>query len=457
MNHFVYLIFPLYLFAINITLAQYPSGNAIEFDGNGDYASTINEPYLPTRNGTIELWVKPDTITVFPNEIGDHFFSKNKERWYIGDMYLFFASANGKLTARVQSSEYNPIEVDLLSNKYFWDYYNKWIHVAFTWGFEGMRLYIGGELQIALNNYIHSAMDNIYNIFIGAHGYKALAGHYVVREYYTGQLDEIRIWNHQRTKDQIVSLMNLTLDSSYYFNLDSGLVGYWRFDELEDLGINSDGLDDVRDFSILHNHLDLEGDAHLVHSTDPIPVELVSFTAQFEIDEVILNWVTASEINNQGFEIERKIFKEWENIGFVDGNGTSTEMHLYSFVDDISLFDEITKVDYRLKQLDFDGSFEYSNVVEVIIRKPDKYSLQQNYPNPFNPSTKIKFDIAEVSYVALKIYDMLGSEVTTLISEELPAGTYDVEFNANDLSSGTYFYKLTANDHIEVKKMILLK
>ncbi len=105
MKYLVYIIFPIYLFASNISLAQSPFGKAIAFDGNGDYASTINEPYFPTINGTIELWI----ISFTTNLIGSHFITKNREQWNIGDMYLYFAPSYGSLTAIVQSTEYNPI------------------------------------------------------------------------------------------------------------------------------------------------------------------------------------------------------------------------------------------------------------------------------------------------------------------------------------------------------------
>jgi len=188
-----------------------------------------------------------------------------------------------------------------------------------------------------------------------------------------------------------------------------------------------------------------------------IPVELVSFLAEQFEDGIKLSWITATGLNNRGFDVERKLNNEWELIGFVEGSGTSTETQYYNFSDDITQINSIRKVFYRLKQLDFDGAFEYLEEVEVSLDKPLDYSLQQNYPNPFNPSTKIKFHIAEDSYVRLEIFDMLGNEVTTLIAEELPIGRYDVEFDASDLSSGTYFYKLSSNEFQEVKKMILLK
>ena len=194
-----------------------------------------------------------------------------------------------------------------------------------------------------------------------------------------------------------------------------------------------------------------------------VPVELVSFTASTNGNNVSLNWSTATETNNSGFSIERKqVFsqqptvdnEEWIELAFVNGNGTTTESQSYSFVDN-----NLTsgKYLYRLKQIDFDGTFEYSNDVEAIINIPEKFELSQNYPNPFNPSTKIKYQITTSNPVSIKIYDVLGNEVATLVNEVQPYGNYEVMFDASLLSSGTYFYKLQAGSFVETKKMLLLK
>lgn len=188
-----------------------------------------------------------------------------------------------------------------------------------------------------------------------------------------------------------------------------------------------------------------------------IPVELVSFLAEQLEYGILLSWVTATEINNQGFDIERKVNGDWQIIGFVEGNGTSSDPHYYSFTDDLSSVNGLTNVYYRLKQIDLNGAFEYSNEVEVIISRPLNYSLKQNYPNPFNPSTKIKVEIAQSGYVSLKVYDMLGNGIRTMIDEELQSGTYELNFEAKNMSSGIYYYELRANEFIEVKKMILLR
>ena len=185
-----------------------------------------------------------------------------------------------------------------------------------------------------------------------------------------------------------------------------------------------------------------------------LPVELTSFTGNSVDGNVTLNWTTATEINNRAFEIERrKENSDFVLIGFVEGNGTTTEKQEYTFVDK-----NITtgKYYYRLKQIDFDGTFEYSNEIEVDAA-PVSFSLEQNYPNPFNPSTKISYSIPHKSFVTLKVYDPLGRIVDELVSEEKEAGRYELDFNAVDLSSGVYFYKLEAGDFIQTKKMILVR
>ncbi|MFI5237078.1 MAG: T9SS type A sorting domain-containing protein [Ignavibacteriales bacterium] len=193
--------------------------------------------------------------------------------------------------------------------------------------------------------------------------------------------------------------------------------------------------------------------------TRPIPVELISFTGKIHGGKIILNWSTATELNNLGFEIERMLNGSYfYTIGFVEGNGTTTEIQNYSYTDSYA---EQGTTYYRLKQIDFSGKFSYSNELEVDFNIPDFYSLGQNFPNPFNPSTMIKYQIPDLSFVTIKIYDVLGTEIATLVNEEKPAGSYEVEFITSSInyhpSSGIYFYRIQAGDFIETKKMILLK
>lgn len=185
-----------------------------------------------------------------------------------------------------------------------------------------------------------------------------------------------------------------------------------------------------------------------------IPVELVSFSSSVVGNEVQLNWITATETNNMGFDIERKISNSWEKIGFVNGYGTTTEMKSYSFSDK-SL--NAGTYYYRLKQIDFNGAFEYSNVIEVDVSSPQQFELSQNYPNPFNPSTTISFSLPQSSSVTLKVYDVIGNEVAILVDEVKSAGQYNISFNASNLSSGVYFYSINAGNFSEVRKMTLIK
>jgi len=193
-----------------------------------------------------------------------------------------------------------------------------------------------------------------------------------------------------------------------------------------------------------------------VFTDTQIPVELSSFSAVVNSDFIELNWTTATELNNSGFEILRctENDNEWETIGFVPGFGTTAETHTYSFTDN----DVATgKYSYRLKQLDFDGTFEYSEIIEVSVTLPFDFILGQNYPNPFNPSTKIRYQIPVRGFVTLKVYDILGHEVAELVMEEKPAGTYELHFDASKFPSGMYFYNLSAGSFTQTNKMVLIK
>ncbi|NWF49962.1 MAG: T9SS type A sorting domain-containing protein [Ignavibacteriaceae bacterium] len=186
-----------------------------------------------------------------------------------------------------------------------------------------------------------------------------------------------------------------------------------------------------------------------------IPVELTSFSASVLDGQVQLVWKTATEKNNSGFVIERSTNNlSYERIGFVEGMGTTTQTTSYSFFDKSALSG---KYYYRLKQVDYNGAFEYSNVVEVDLGIPQKFELMQNYPNPFNPSTVITYTLSANSLVTLKVYDVLGNEVSALVNQFQPAGSYQVTLNANNLADGVYFYTLTTDNFTSTKKMILLK
>jgi hypothetical protein len=187
---------------------------------------------------------------------------------------------------------------------------------------------------------------------------------------------------------------------------------------------------------------------------------LTSFSAQTIEGRVELTWKTATEVNNSGFEVQRSADgKNFAKIAFVGGHGSTTKPNAYSYSDKVQ---NAGNYYYRLKQIDYDGSFKYSNVIQISAMIPKSYNLSQNYPNPFNPTTIISYNLPKTGNVVLKVYDILGNEVATLINREQPAGTYKITFNAlnadhKNLSSGIYFYKLQSGNYSAIKKMLLLK
>jgi hypothetical protein len=207
----------------------------------------------------------------------------------------------------------------------------------------------------------------------------------------------------------------------------------------------------------------------------PIPVEFSSFVASVNKKSVLLSWETATEANNKGFEIERGVvsnksnnnkegnsigLNDWEVITFIEGHGTTNIKQSYVFSDNLT---KAGKYNYRLKQIDFDGKYNYSEIVEVDIEIPNDFELSQNYPNPFNPTTKVNYQLPIASKVLLKVYDILGNEVRTLINNFQESGYYEVEFRAEELSSGIYIYILNAesiegnSNYRQIKKMTLMK
>ena len=193
-----------------------------------------------------------------------------------------------------------------------------------------------------------------------------------------------------------------------------------------------------------------------------VPVELTSFTASQNGNTVTLEWRTATEINNSGFEVKRlQIFKneklqEWETVGFVPGFGTTTEPKSYSFIDENIT---IGTYQYRLKQIDFNGAFSYSEVIHVDNKIVTNYILEQNYPNPFNPKTTITWQLPESVNITLKIFNSVGEEIRTLINNEFEeAGIHSTEFvSKSEIPSGIYYYQLRTGNFIQTRKMILLK
>lgn len=195
---------------------------------------------------------------------------------------------------------------------------------------------------------------------------------------------------------------------------------------------------------------------HFMESNLFLPIELSSFQSAVNRNTVTLNWSTSTETNNSGFDIERKLMAsdEWEKISNVAGSGTTEEQRSYTFSESV----KTGKYNYRLKQIDYNGTFKYydlSNEVDVGI--PDKFNLSQNYPNPFNPTTKIDYDIPVDGKVNIVVYDISGRELLVLVNEVKTAGYYTLHFNSSNLASGMYFYRISSGNFVTAKKMVILK
>jgi len=195
----------------------------------------------------------------------------------------------------------------------------------------------------------------------------------------------------------------------------------------------------------------------------PLPVELISFTAKAVGESVILNWQTATEVNNYGFEIERcvaqisNLCNNWETVGFLEGHGNSNSPKDYSFIDAGNNSVAEVSRSYRLKQIDIDGAFEYSDIISIELEIAKEFKLAQNFPNPFNPSTSISYTLPNNGFVTLKVYNTIGEEVAVLINQNIEAGTHVVTFNASNLPTGAYFYRISAENYSDTKKMLLIK
>lgn len=199
---------------------------------------------------------------------------------------------------------------------------------------------------------------------------------------------------------------------------------------------------------------DIETGLYVLHFNAIVPVELSSFSSNVLGNSVVLNWETKTETNNQGFEIQRKSGNDFFTVGFVNGAGTTTEPKVYSFTNENIV--EGT-YEYRLKQLDFDGSFSYSEVIKVEVYSTTSFQIQQNYPNPFNPTTKIKFSIPESGFVNISVYNSLGEKVRELVNEIKNSGVFEINFNAGNLSSGVYYARIQSGNYSNIIKMNLIK
>lgn len=413
------------------TTANEAFGSAVTFNGTG-YAITGDVVTNATEYVTIEAWVKWDGTssgTVQP-------IASNGDPGADGyGVYLF---TNNKLAVLISGKAWMISDSVLTAGE--------WTHVAMvvqdsiTWS-----LYKNGQSLVLGNDPPTYAIAPYTNFYVGGQNsaYK-----------YRGAIDEVRVSNVAR----YTSNFSPPGDP---FTLDSNTIALYHFDEGSGTSAadsSGNGFD-----------LTLNGGTGWTDQVNPLPVELVSVKAEYrsQNSEVRLLWNTASEVDNVGWEVERREVSRqyagtgrsgptWAKIGFVEGAGTSTSPCQYEFID--RPFAGVQRFAYRLRQVDRSGAAHYTQEVEVAIEVPRMFALQQNYPNPFNPSTTINYSLESDGLVTLKVYDLLGREVATLVDDHQLAGvSHEVTFDASRLSSGMYLARLSADGKYLLKRMLLVK
>ena len=411
------------------------------FDGVDEYVKYTNDTYLQMLDGaqayTLEAWIYPRSDKVadgdfFINRLNSFSFIMYDENGdsKVQDWYFRIWDAGNNSWVNYDTQGDSTLKLDA------------WNHVAVINDplLGTLKLYVNGNDVTDNSGYVNRDLppaQTSNNLYIGAKQATT------PNNSFGGYIDEVRF---QANAYEIGQLHTSQGDNAY--NKDQATAVLFHFDE----GSGTTTLNGANYIAATLNN----GVSWVTTTTSlPFPVELTSFTANISGSIVKLNWRTATEINNYGFEIQRATENsDWQKIGFVEGAGNSNSPKEYSFTDNIG---KSGKYSYRLKQIDINGEYKYSQVVEIFVGLPTKFELKQNYPNPFNPTTNIKYSIGKKTKVTLKVYDMLGREIATLINKEQTPGNYAVEFDALSLSSGVYFYTLKAGEFTATKKMILMK
>ena len=413
--------------------AIHRAGNCVSFDGTGYISTVASSTIAVTTAVTIEAMIKP-VHTGDDQEVvrlrGDGYDD--------GCEIQISDDGNVQFNANLPTDE-NHWCTAYSSSVNVFD--GLWHHVVGVVDASNVAsLYVDGVFQASSSGTGPIALDGNGYVYIGEH--PTSPSHY----YYSGLIDEVRVSNNVRYTSNFTR-------PTLPFTSDANTLLLFHFDE-------SSGTT-TADASDNGNMGTLNGGVTFTSSDAPLPVELTSFTATPSNSSIILVWKTATEVNNYGFEVQRRVVSSsqalassWGKIGFVQGNSTSNAPHEYGFTDPKLSSGSFA---YRLKQVDNNGAFKYSQETEVTIEAPKVFALSQNYPNPFNPSTMISFDLPTKSFVSLKIFDLLGREVATIVSEEMSTGSHVKQWNAENCPSGVYFYRLQAGSLTETKRMILMK
>ncbi|MGE5401367.1 MAG: LamG-like jellyroll fold domain-containing protein [Ignavibacteriales bacterium] len=406
---------------------------ALRLDGVDDYVSIPHNDVFNVSKVTIEMWMLWENTTAADDV--DFLIGKSMEEL---EIHTGGGSGNHALRFIPTTRVYLDTDSDIFQS-------GIWYHVAFVYdpSISLYKCYINGVEKNLTNR-----GDNGVNTSI-IHSAEPLRIGIRTGNYYSfqGKLDEIRIWNVARSASEISANMNTELDGN-----ESGLIAYYKMS-------NGSGTL-LTDNSINGNQGTLVNGPVWISGEVSLPVELTFFDARVNNHVVLLNWTTATEVNNYGFEIQRSASgslpsnDSWQDIGFIQGHGNSNHPQEYSFTDDNP---PTGKIQYRLKQIDADGSYKCYDAVSVVVDSPMEFKLHQNCPNPFNPSTVISYLIPEGKDVKLTIYDMLGKEISILVNEFQSAGLHSVQLNAANLPSGVYLYTIQAGQFRDSKKLLLLK
>jgi hypothetical protein len=426
-----------------LVLAQ-PSGTyALRFNGSSTYADVPDQSINLSANFTVECWVYFSNLTgeqtlISKNRDGSmgHDYTCEVVLKKNADNTMFFEVGSSVAWAWSGSSTVATVSP------------NTWYHFAGVVNNSSLILYMDG-VQV-LSTPLSSAQwaDNSgCDMVLATHDGPSGLGSYL-----NGYLADVRVWGVARTQVQIQAAKGTGLTGS-----EVGLQAYFPMSEGSGTLVGDYQLNGLNDAST-------DAAWTLLSS---LPIQLASFAGAMDGGDVLLKWNTVSEVNNYGFDIQRKAggAAEWTKVGFVAGHGTTVEPHAYLFRDDIASSGSYS---YRLKQLDVDGRFSYTEPIIIAVAEgttgvveapatPTAVSLMQNYPNPFNPSTTIRFGVPARTHVALAVYSSIGQLVATLVDEEMSAGYHDVRFDAAGLSSGTYYYRLLTPNHSQTMAFSLVK
>ncbi len=426
-----------------VAFGQNTSTSFVEFDGTDDYVRYTDDATLGIMDGatdyTIEAWV-------YIPSIGANAGGRIVQRYSL--FMLYYGTSNSKLSFGVD-------------NGTSWVYYHSndntlpaddsWHHVAAIRNTTDgtFKLYVDG-IDVSSGVWSGYALENeaSRNLYIGQDGGGS--------NFFEGAIDEVRLkniavslasLNSDRNADEYVSDVNTA--ALFHFDENSGTN---TVNEASGTNATLNNGTTWRVWDYFGASGDYTDNQNLPLGADPSPVELISFTSSKTDTGVLLNWETATEVNNHGFEIESSMDGDnWSIIGFVDGHGNSNTPQSYSFIatDDANY--------YRLKQIDTDGDFEYSDIIKISIANMNKVIFEQNYPNPFNPSTMFNFSIPNNEFVTLAIYNSLGEKVAEVVNQNMNAGTHSYIWNATEMTSGVYFAKLNVGAKTQIQKIMLLK